>query len=177
MKSLQKFTPKELSKSDKVTVEQFQQLTKAEQEELIKIGEKQYNDAKRSDKDVVLFRYDFLFDRQAKNKLYEHNHRNILYAIDREVRKGGWIPSVTEIAKATDLSRQTVTKHLRDFQDSDLYNEQQAKLESMRFSVLGLLYKLSVEGNLKACKLFLDYSKGNTFGNIGTFIDKQQNNY
>ena len=51
------------------------------------------------------------------------------------------------IAKATDLSRQTVTKHLKAFRDSDEYNEQQAKLETMRLSVLGLVYKMATQGN------------------------------
>jgi hypothetical protein len=177
MKSLQKLSVAELSKQDKITVDQFNQLTPKQQKKLIDVAQEQYNTAERSCKEVVLFRYDLLFDTKAKNKLYEHNHRNILYAIDRETRKTGWIPSVTAIAEATDLSRQTVTKHLQGFRDSDLHNEQQAKLETMRFSVLGFLYKLSVQGNLRACKMFLDYSNGNTPQSVGTFIDKQQNNY
>ena len=176
-KSLQRLTPSELSKQDIITEEQFNQLSSKQQQQLQDIARDEYNEATGSGKDEILVKYECLFDKTARNKLYEHNHRNIIYAIHRAINESGWIPSTSDIAKATDLSRQTVTKHLKAFRDSDEYNEQQAKLETMRLSVLGLVYKMATQGNLKACKMFLDYSGTNTFTSVGTFIDKQQNNF
>ena len=34
-----------------------------------------------------------------------------------------------------------------------------------------------MQHDLKACKLFLEYTKQSTPNNVGTYIDKQQNNF
>lgn len=87
------------------------------------------------------------------------------------------MPSVTAIAQETNLSRQTVNKHLKEF---DFRNEDKAQIKKfsvLQENVLTQLYKLAMSGDIRACKYFLQFSGHSSFNNVGTYIDKQQNNY
>ena len=58
-----------------------------------------------------------------------------------------------------------------------MFKEEEQKLGFMASNVLALVFKMAVNGDLKACKLFLEYSTDRMPSTIGTYIDKQQNNF
>ncbi len=82
------------------------------------------------------------------------------------------------LEKSTGLSRQTISKHLKEFKDNELYKEHKAQFQILATSVLKKLFHLSMGGNVQASKIFLD-AVGETNQNIkaNQYIDKQQNNF
>ncbi len=87
------------------------------------------------------------------------------------------MPSKREIAEKTELSRQTVHKHLQEYRDSPLYQQQIEWFSYMKVKVLAKVYKFAVNGDMRAAKLYFD-----VVGNLGSPEPenkpiKTQNNY
>lgn len=86
------------------------------------------------------------------------------------------MPSASDIAHGTGLSRETVQKHLKERKTTDYYNERTETLRGLTHNVLAELYKMGMQQqNVKALKVFMDYFKEDTIPkntNINT-----QNNY
>jgi DNA-binding transcriptional ArsR family regulator len=87
----------------------------------------------------------------------------------------GHLPSCTTIAQKTKLSRQTVSNHLKEGISNKFYQEGFKHLEYLTNDVLGKLYKMAIQGNVSAARVFLDSTlkaAQTPPANI-----KQQNNY
>jgi hypothetical protein len=82
------------------------------------------------------------------------------------------IYSNTEISKEAGLSEETVYKHLREFKHHELYNHEADKFQLMVHRVLSTVFNLGVQGDIRACKVFLDYHTSN----VGS-PKFEQNNY
>ncbi len=74
-----------------------------------------------------------------KNQTWEKNHAAITKAIAKLIRQNEQVPSKAEIADETDLSRQRVHKHIKDFAQQDLVIEE---LEQFKFMSSKVLAKL-----------------------------------
>lgn len=71
-----------------------------------------------------------------------------------------WLPSVTEIAARSGLSRQTVNKHFKDMKSQGFLNDIIDGSSILIDSVLATLYKLGTQSrNVKALQVFLDWHK------------------
>lgn len=88
------------------------------------------------------------------------------------------MPTIINLSKLIGLSRQTVTKHLKVFKENELYKEHKAQFQILGTSVLKQLFKLAMQGNVQACKIYLE-AIGETNQSIkaNQYIDKQQNNF
>jgi len=87
----------------------------------------------------------------------------------------GQLPSITAIAQKTKLSRQTVSEHLKEGICNKFYQERFKYLECLTGDVLEKLYKMSIQGNVSAARVFLDNTL-RTAQTPATNI-KQLNNY
>ncbi len=68
------------------------------------------------------------------------------------------LPSVSQIAMGTGLSRMTVHKHLQERRNSEYYSEKTEMLRGMTDTVLAELYKIGIrQGNVKALNAFLNF--------------------
>ena len=76
-----------------------------------------------------------------KNRLWMINHVMIKNSLHRLLNDFNRTPSTIEIAKDTELSRQTVHKHLKEFDSHELYDEEFRKYEIMLPDLLGDLYR------------------------------------
>ena len=88
------------------------------------------------------------------------------------------MPTKTEIATKTVLSRQTIHKHLKDFATHPLYAEQMLQFKIMADRVMAKVLKIAVlgEGNVKAARLYfelLGYLGGQS--GLNTTINTQNN--
>ena len=94
-------------------------------------------------------------DSDAKNQTWEMNHARLTYAIQTLIDRDGIMPPVQIIAEEAGLSRQTVYEHLRDFNQSTLYQNQIQAYRMLGAQVLATLSQLALRGDVKAAKVFL----------------------
>jgi hypothetical protein len=100
--------------------------------------------------------------KQMKNHTWERNHLRILGCISDLMQKNNCMPSNTSIAIEAGLSEETVYKHLREFKDHDLYKYEADKYRLVIHRVLTTVFNLGVQGDIRACKVYLDYFAANT---------------
>lgn len=72
------------------------------------------------------------------------------------------MPTVNEISIKTELSRQTVHKHLKEYGNDERYLETVEQFKFMTSKVLAKVFIYAVQGDVRAAKLYLE-----TIGNIG----------
>ena len=66
------------------------------------------------------------------------------------------MPTTSTLEGLTGFSRQTISKHLKTFKDREFYGLQEQQFKIMKYSILKKLFKMSMEGDVKACKLYLE---------------------
>ncbi len=104
------------------------------------------------------------------------NESHINTFINNELMKSRIVPSVTAIATATGISRNTVQKHIREGKTSEYYVEQTETLMGLTHSVLAQLFRIGItDSNVKALKVFLDFFKESSLPQNGTQINTQNN--
>lgn len=110
-----------------------------------------------------------------KRERWYSNDTLINHFVNASLAKSRLMPTVTDIAIGTGLSRVTVQKHLKERKSDEYYNEQIEMLKGMTHSALAHLYRIGIEDcNVKALNSFLNY-----FSPARSFHPSQntQNNY
>lgn len=176
-RGLQKFTDSEfldrLLKQSKIGNEDLEKLTPKQLILFNDFFEKNYNTAKDEEKDQLLNKIIDALPEKKRNQIWEINHNNITNAITDYVQTCGGMPTKTRIAEYTGLSRQTVDKHLKEFQTSPLFKEIDEQFKFMIPKVMAEVLRQAINGDIRAAKLFLEVSGGNR---TKTRI-KNQNNF
>ena len=176
-KSLQKLTVSELMKKEIITKEELNSLSKDEQSELKEKLNDLILNSTGTKKDRAYKKSWELVDNETKNSLWEFNHVKIINTIHNELVNNFAMPTTSTLEGLTGISRQTISKHLKTFKDREFYGLQEQQFKIMKYSILKKLFKMSMEGDVKACKLYLE-ATGEANQNIraNQYIDKQQNN-
>lgn len=181
-KSLQKLTESEIKMNrilalDRVLFSDLKGLTKEEFKELSQILTEKLNDLKGQERDLFYDKIEPIIDDGVKNQLWENNHIQIGWAISSLIQEYGAMPNKTVIANKTNLSRQTIHKHLKEYKNHPEYI---GKIEQFRFmmtKVLAIVFKLALSGDMGAAKLYF-----NVVGNLNeqgpqSISIKNQNNF
>jgi len=158
-KSLQKLTDnkiKEILLLEQITPDDTKNLTDNERTQLTDILLNKINSLTGIARDEFLNKIEPITTTSTKNQLWEYNHNQITYAISTLMQEYGRMPTVTEIAKKTELSRQTVHKHLKDYKNHPQYLEYAEQFRFMTSKVLARVFKFAVNGDMKAAKLYFD---------------------
>lgn len=181
-KSLQKLTNSE-SKIDKVlnlkqiTFSDLEQLSDAENDRLMALLTEKFNKLKGTERDVFYKKIELIVSSATKNQLWENNHNQITFAISTLMQEYGRMPTKTEIADKTELSRQTVHKHLKDFISHPLYFEQVEQFKFMTSKVLARVFHFAVNGDMQAAKLYFSVMGNLNTGHTSNKLIQTQNNY
>lgn len=93
---------------------------------------------------------------ESKREQWQRNHSVILREIHNSFLESNRMPTKTEIACITGLSRQTVHSHLSDLPDNCFYREEIDQYKALVPKVLMQLYKHSLAGDTSSAKLFLE---------------------
>jgi len=181
-KSLQKFTKtsdkiKHLYSLDQISFEDIYSLLTKDEIDIFnrEMTEKSRN-LKGKEYDDFWRKLNKIIPQETKNSLWEYNHSQITAYLSEFIHDNGRMPHNSELANSTGLSRQTIHKHLKEYQDSPLFNEQQAQLIFLREKVLAKMYSFGVKGNIKAARLFLECTGAK--GTVNNSVTNQtQNNY
>lgn len=115
-----------------------------------------FNTLKGEEKDRFLRKIEHITSSDFNNDLWESNHKRIMAAINNVMAETGIMPTKAQIAKEAGLSRQTIHKHLKEYQEHHLYKEQEVQFRFLKSRMQAILYQLAAKGDVKAIKLFLE---------------------
>jgi len=180
--SLQKLTKtdikiKKLLALKKITNNDLSVLKKkSEYNEFSHVCTKIVNELEGHDLDKFFQKIEAIADQDTKNELWESNHIRITGTISNLIGEKNRMPSKSEIATKSGLSRQTVHKHLKEYDSHPLYLGQIKQLQIMTAGILARLYDFAFQGDVKAAKLFLD-AMGNPNHFSNSMFIQNQNNY
>ena len=173
--SLQKLTVSELIKCEIIQKTEFDSLAKEHKTELITIMNETFHSSKGKERDKVLKQMSEITSIDTKNSIWEYNHETILFKMHKHIMDYGRMPLIRDLEVSTELSRQTITKHLKAYRESENFKEYKEQYKMLHSKVLDVVYTISMTGDMKACKLFLEATGEMIKAN--TYIDKQQNNH
>ncbi|MEC5173907.1 hypothetical protein [Chryseobacterium nepalense] len=166
LKDLSAFTDEELKEFYNVLIEQLQTL-------------------KGDEKEVFCNKIQEILLPRTKNELWEYNHNVIIQGISSFISEYGRMPSKTQLSHRTQLSRQTIYKHLKDYKNSAYYAELQQQFNIMQSQVMATVLRHAVNGDMRAAKLYLESigalrnsAQSNSGNNINNnTLIQNQNNY
>lgn len=159
-RSLQKFTHKSeqinaLLALDQIPLDKFHALNKSQRDALVKYANDTIGTLTGKDRDDFIHKFDLISEDETKNIIWEYNHNRVTAAISKLIQEYGRMPSKTEIAAETGLSRQTIHKHLNEYENNPLHLEQQKQFRFMAEKVLARVFSFAVNGDTAAAKLYL----------------------
>ena len=96
----------------------------------------------------------------SKNAIWENNHRSIVIQISEFIDLTGRMPTMFELSDRTGLSRQTLSKHLKEYRDHPQYLDYLEQFRFMGQRVLSKMFKLAVNGDVRAGRLYLEMVGG-----------------
>src|SRR5690606_17797056 len=175
---LQKFTETEtvindILQKNKIEKNDIEHLTNEERDYFGSITAKKLSELKGNERDKFIKKIESIIVESTKNDLWEYNHTAIIRAISVLIQKYGRMPTKTEIATETELSKQTVHIHLKDFGTNEFYLEHLEQFKIMMPKVLAKVFTYAVNGDIAAAKLY--------FNIIGYSVEPNnvltQNNY
>ncbi len=95
----------------------------------------------------------------TRNSLYQWNHVSIIAALHKGIMECNMMPTITNIASETGLSRTSVHKHLKDVRDLGNDSEVRLQLGMMAEQAITRLYKIGMEdSNPTALKYFIQFA-------------------
>ena len=178
-KGLQKFTDFEKLK----TVEEFTELLETDKkkfDELVSWLQTKVNEAtnKETPGDCEVDKYfnriekilPLVYPQESKeeeNTVLQNLKRDRWYIndniiknyINKQLLESSNLPNNTDICRATGLSRVTIDKHIKENKASIFKTEEVEKYKMLNSKAISRLYKIGMtENNLKALKMFIDYT-------------------
>ena len=174
--SLQKFTINEIMKIKKITYDDLNKLSKTDKDKLASCYNEKLTKVKGTERDELIKQVWDILPEDSRNALWESNHSVITNKLHFTIKNNGYIPSVGELSRATNLSRQTISKHLKKYKESFIYSSYKESIQILHSNVLQIVYQLAMNGDLKACKLYFEIIGEINRNTKSTYIDKQQNN-
>ncbi len=180
-KSLQKFTSFEQKKDfifqlKEINKEDLEILNDDEKTEFYQLLTERFNKLKGDENAEFLNQIWNITPAITRNIIWESNHNTITSTISGLMQDYGRMPTASEIAIKSELSRQTVTKHLKEYAKQPQYNEIVEQFKFMTSKVLAKVFKFAVNGDMSAAKLYFNVVGALNQNNQNTFI-QNNNNY
>jgi hypothetical protein len=189
-KSLQKFTETEAKINKVLSLEQITPsdivtFNEAESTQLMEILTERFNNLKGTERDTFYKKIEHITGDTTKNQLWESNHNLITWAISTLMQECGRMPTKTEIASKTELSRQTIHKHLKEYSNHPQYLGQIEQFRFMTSKVLAKVFQFAVKGDIGASKLYFNVmgfmnnvqSPNNNLQSPNNTLIQNQNNF
>lgn len=91
-----------------------------------------------------------------RRQVWEANHAEISRCLHNFLVENRRPPTRNELAFETKLSRQTITKHFRQFTETESYKHERKAFRMLSNRVLERVYESALEGNVRASRLYLE---------------------
>jgi len=108
--------------------------------------------------------------------LWERNHDRICCVINETMQTQHRLPSKSEIATKTGLSRNTVSKHLTEFREHKLSSERKERFGLMEQTIMTALYTKCIQGDVNAMRFYFEVT-GLINKGAGASVIENQHNY
>ncbi len=161
-----------------ITVEALKPLNEAEKNHLFGIIARKLHALEGVERDEFYTKIEPILHETTRNESWERNHNSITWAISTLMQEYGRMPSKTEIATKTELSRQTIHKHLKEYANHPQYLGQIEQFRFMTSRVLAKVFKFAVNGDIGAAKLYFNVMGFMNNGQTpNSTLIQNQNNY
>jgi DNA-binding transcriptional ArsR family regulator len=121
-------------------------------------------------------KYENVLIEKSRNRSWDSNHARIKSTIENLLEERGSMPTITELASITSLSRQTISKHLEQFEMGEYLKEEMQMFNIMFSNLMVVLHQSGKEGNINAIKLYAEIlEKRNSGGNTFNIKNQQIN--
>lgn len=178
-KGLQKLTDtnnviQKLLALETVTMDDIEELSPEQRQLVETVLRQRLDNLAGIERDKFLNQIEPIIEESTKNQIWENNHSQIIWAMHSLINEHNRMPTQTEISKKAELSRQTINKHLKDFQKHPCYLDQVNELRLLGNNLAAKVYNLACGGDVSAAKLFF-----NLIGSLNKNSDtiKNQNNF
>ncbi|TLX23954.1 hypothetical protein FE904_19595 [Chryseobacterium indologenes] len=188
-KGLQKLTESQnkldsIMSLKKITLNDLGVLSEEEKNEFLSIMTRKLNSLQGDELERFCTQIEDIMHPRVKNELWEKNHINIMWGINILIKENSRMPTKTEIAHKTGISRQTIYKHLKDYKDNPYNKEFEQQFSFMYPKLMASLFRFAIEGDMRAAKLYMESigalktpSSGNDGNNMNNTLIQNQNNY
>ncbi len=125
--------------------------------------------------DKFLAQVDPIIAPETKSDIWENNHRAITEAIANFIRSNGFMPTQTDMAILTGLSRQTIYKHFKEYKKQPEFILQAEQFKLMAPQLLANVYKFALKGDMRAARLYFEVIGAKTTRTQNTLPGTQHN--
>ena len=170
-------TAKQVLKLTRVTQNDLKQLSIKEHNKLNTIINFNLNNLKNLELDMYINKVSDVVSTDVKNALWGRNHIYITNSIHNYIEKNGIMPPVSEIAIDTKISRQSIYKHLKEWEASPQNQALMSNFKILKHKVIAKVTKMALNGNMKAAKLYFDVVSPAISPETKPEVIQTQNNY
>ncbi len=181
-KSLQKVTKSEININKILSLKQItrsdlETLSETEKARLNEVIDERFRNLEGEEHDSFCEKIWPITSPIIKNQLWEYNHNRITATTATLMQEYGRMPSKSEIAVKTKLSRQTIHKHFQEYSNHPQYLGQIDQFKFLTSKVLAKVYYFAVNGDMSAAKLYFKMMgcMDNEQATGGTLIQNQNN--
>jgi hypothetical protein len=158
---------------DKLSIEDIWNLTDDQRKKIKAVLTAGFLTLIDEDREKFIENTEPILSTKSRNEIWERNHECILNVISWQTIQYRQIPTIKAIAEETKLSRVTVTKHLKEYYQTETFKEKENAFKFLREKLLTKVYSFAYDGNMRAAKIFMDA----TTDAPPLTIKNQQNNY
>lgn len=168
-----------LLQTDYVTHEDLSKLNQREKQLLVFEVSQRLDELARIDRQGYINeakKYENVLEEKSRNRNWDANHIRIKNYVEEHLEKYGCLPSITEMASEINLSRQTISKHLAEFEMGDYMKEEMQMFNVMFSDLMATLYNIAKDGDVSAIKLYAEILEKRNVGSNTINIKNQQIN-
>lgn len=121
-------------------------------------------------------KYENVLEEKSRNRNWDANHIRIKNFVENHLEHHHCLPSISEMASEIGLSRQTISKHLAEFELGDYMKEEMQMFNVMFSDLMVVLFNKAKEGDVNAIKLYAEILEKRNVGSNTINIKNQQIN-
>ncbi|NHA06463.1 hypothetical protein G7092_21825 [Mucilaginibacter sp. HC2] len=161
---------------EKITVNDLDNLDLGERQYLGTVCTQMLQNLKDRERDDFLNKIEPIMLDSNKQQVWEYNHQAITDAISKLTEEHGSMPTKNQLAEETGLSRQTISKHLKEYQTHPAHAEQIEQYKMMAPKLMAKVFQYAAKGDIRAARLYLE-TVGATGKQQNNTVVKSQNNH
>ncbi len=168
-----------LFKQPQITKRDADALSPEESKELFDIITRLFNELTGEEKDDFEFKIEPLLQPETKRQVWEQNHLKIVLAIQQNIQKYGTMPTRTQLAEETGISRKSIQHHIKEYEKNANYLAQKEQYKFMGNQLLTAMLRKGLGGDVGAAKLVFNIitPKTETPATGSRTLVQNQNNY
>ncbi|MBS1526787.1 MAG: hypothetical protein JST19_14110 [Bacteroidetes bacterium] len=161
---------------EKITEKDIEDLNAFERQYFTETTSRTLATLKGAERDDFLEKIDPILPVSTKQDIWEYNHTLINRTVSEYLQRNGVMPTKSDLARKTGLSRQTISKHFKEFRQHPEHTAEMEQFKFMAPNVLANVFKSAISGDMRAAKLYFDMVGATGKQSANTVIN-EQNNY